>query len=323
MPYYNHHEGIKTLNDLGASKIPFLFILSYDKQNIFASPLDKLDKDILYKLGSQRNYLSANLSKPYYLKRNLIDFGQYKKIFDQVIEEIRSGNTYLLNLTFRTPIETDLNLYEIFCASKAKYKLYFKGEFICFSPEKFISIKNNTISTYPMKGTIDASLPNAEKQILANEKEMAEHTMIVDLMRNDLGMVADDIKVEKFRYIDSIKAGEEKLLQVSSHIMGTLSNNWRSQIGSILDILTPAGSISGTPKKSTVDIINKVENYDRRWYTGIFGVYDGLSLQSAVIIRYIEKEDGKLYYKSGGGITLDSNCDSEYKEMVRKVYFPF
>jgi len=323
MPYYKHLEGIKTLNDLGASKIPFLFIVSYNKQNIFASPLNELDSDILYKIGSMRNYLSVNLSKPFYLKRNLIDFKQYKKTFDKVIEEIRSGNTYLLNLTFRTPIETNLNLHEIFCASKAEYKLYFKGEFICFSPEKFISIEDNIISTYPMKGTIDASLPNAAEQILANKKEMAEHTMIVDLMRNDLGIVANDIKVESFRYIDSIKAGEEELLQVSSHISGILSNNWHSQIGDIIDNLTPAGSISGTPKKSTVDIINKVENYDRGWYTGVFGIYNGKSLHSAVMIRYIEQEGEKIYYKSGGGITLDSNCKSEYKEMVRKVYFPF
>ncbi len=323
MPYYKHLEGIKTLNDLGASKIPFLFIVSYNKQNIFASPLNELDSDILYKIGSVRNYLPVNLSKPFYLKRNLIDFKQYKKTFDKVIEEIRSGNTYLLNLTFRTPIETNLNLHEIFCASKAEYKLYFKGEFICFSPEKFISIENNTISTYPMKGTIDASLPNAAQQILANKKEMAEHTMIVDLMRNDLGIVANDIKVESFRYIDSIKAGDEELLQVSSHISGILSNNWHSQIGDIIDNLTPAGSISGTPKKSTVNIINKVENYDRGWYTGVFGIYDGKSLHSAVMIRYIEQEGENIYYKSGGGITLDSNCESEYKEMVRKVYFPF
>ncbi|MBN2721432.1 MAG: aminodeoxychorismate synthase component I [Campylobacterales bacterium] len=323
MPYYKHLEGIKTLNNLGACKIPFLFIISYDKQNIFASSLDELDNDILYKLGSMRNYLPVKLSKPYYLKRDLIDFKQYKKAFDQVIEEIRAGNTYLLNLTFRTPIETDLSLYEIFSVSKAEYKLYFKDKFICFSPEKFISIEDNTISTYPMKGTIDASLPNAAKQILANEKEMAEHTMIVDLMRNDLGMVANDIKVEKFRYIDSIKAGDEKLLQVSSHITGKLLSDWHSQIGNILDSLTPAGSISGTPKKSTIDIIRKIENYDREWYTGVFGIYDGKSLRSAVIIRYIEKENGKLYYKSGGGITLDSNCASEYEEMARKIYFPF
>jgi para-aminobenzoate synthetase component 1 len=323
MPYYKHFEGIKTINGLGASKIPFLFIISYDKQNIFASRLDQLDNDIFYKLDMQRNFVSTPLQKPYYFTKNPIDFKIYKQSFDKIIEEIKSGNTYLLNLTFRTPIETDLSLHEIFDASKAKYKLYFKDKFICFSPEKFIEIKNDTISTYPMKGTIDASLPNAKEQIMSNTKEASEHIMIVDLMRNDLGMVANDIKVEKFRYIDSIKAGEEKLLQVSSHITGKMQSNWHSKIGDILDSLTPAGSISGTPKKSTIDIIEKVEDYNRGWYTGIFGIYDGSSLHSAVIIRYIEKENGKLYYKSGGGITLDSDCMSEYEEMTRKVYFPF
>ncbi|MFA5502159.1 MAG: aminodeoxychorismate synthase component I [Sulfurovaceae bacterium] len=323
MPHYTHFEGIKTLNDLGASKTPFLFIISYDKQNIFASPLDQLDDDIFYKLDRQRNFASLPIRKPYYFTKNPIDFKLYKESFDKVIEEIKSGNTYLLNLTFRTPIESDLNLYEIFCASKAKYKLYFKGKFICFSPEKFISIEDNTISTYPMKGTIDASLPNAAQQILANEKEMAEHTMIVDLMRNDLGIVANNIKVERFRYIDSIKAGEQRLLQVSSHITGKLSHNWYMQTGNILDSLTPAGSISGTPKKKTIDIIDEIENYNREWYTGIFGIYDGSSLHSAVIIRYIGEENGILYYKSGGGITLDSDIKSEYEEMVRKIYLPF
>jgi len=323
MPHYTHFEGIKTLNDLGASKTPFLFIISYDKQNIFASPLHQLDDNIFYKLDRQRNFASLHIQKPYYFTKNPIDFKLYKQSFGKVIEEIRSGNTYLLNLTFRTPIETDLNLYEIFCASKAKYKLYFKGKFICFSPEKFISIEDNTISTYPMKGTIDASLSNAAQQILANEKEMAEHTMIVDLMRNDLGIVANNIKVESFRYIDSIKAGEQKLLQVSSHITGKLSHDWYMQIGDILDSLTPAGSISGTPKKKTIDIIEEIENYNREWYTGIFGIYDGSSLHSAVIIRYIGEENGILYYKSGGGITLDSDSKSEYEEMVRKIYLPF
>ncbi|MDD5406892.1 MAG: aminodeoxychorismate synthase component I [Sulfurovaceae bacterium] len=323
MPHYSYAEGIKTINDLGASKTPFLFIISYDKQDIFTSALDKLDNDIFYKLGSIYNCPETPIRKSYYLKRNLIDFMQYKKAFDQIIEEIKSGNTYLLNLTFRTQIETDLSLIEIFGASKAKYKLYFKNRFICFSPEKFIDIKDNIISTYPMKGTIDASLQNAEEQILSDVKEMAEHIMIVDLMRNDLGIVANDIKVKKFRYIDSIKAGTEELLQVSSHITGKMQNNWHSKIGDILDNLTPAGSISGTPKKSTVDIIEKIEDYNRGWYTGIFGIYDGSSLHSAVIIRYIEKEDGKLYYKSGGGITLDSDCQSEYEEMTRKIYLPF
>ncbi|MFA7028493.1 MAG: chorismate-binding protein, partial [Sulfurovum sp.] len=76
------------------------------------------------------------------------------------------------------------------------------------------------------------------------------------------------------------------------------------------------------PKRSTVDIINRVENYDRGFYTGIFGVFDGESFRSGVMIRFIEKENGRLFYKSGGGITIDSDAQSEYEELIDKVYLP-
>ena len=87
--------------------------------------------------------------------------------------------------------------------------------------------------------------------------------------------------------------------------------------------LLPAGSITGTPKKSTVDILKNVENYDRGFYTGIFGIFDGKSLQSFVLIRFIEKIEDELFYKSGGGITLDSDLKLEYEELINKVYLPF
>ena len=90
-----------------------------------------------------------------------------------------------------------------------------------------------------------------------------------------------------------------------------------------MDKLTPAGSITGTPKKSTRDIIHRVEEYERGFYTGVFGLFDGASLHSSVMIRFIEREDEKLYYKSGGGITIDSDPSSEYKEMIDKIYLPF
>ena len=252
-----------------------------------------------------------------------VSFLQYKKAFEHILVEIRSGNTYLLNLTFQTAIKTNLDLKEIFTYAKAKFKLYFKGEFICFSPERFVEITENTIATYPMKGTIDANTPNAKQRILNNEKEMAEHVMIVDLMRNDLGIVGSNIKVEKFRFVEKIKAGNKELLQVSSKITAGLTENWKDDIGTLLDKLTPAGSITGTPKKSTIHIINKTENYDRGFYTGIFGIFDGESLRSGVMIRFIEEREGKLYYKSGGGITLDSDAQSEYEELLDKIYLPF
>jgi para-aminobenzoate synthetase component 1 len=173
-----------------------------------------------------------------------------------------------------------------------------------------------------MKGTIDASIPNAKEKILNDEKEFAEHTMVVDLLRNDLNIVSKNVRVEKFRYIDKIRAGQKELLQVSSKISGDLSENWHSSIGDILLPLLPAGSISGTPKKKTVELINEIESYDRDFFSGIWGVYNGNTLDSSILIRFIENNQGVLYYKSGGGITIDSNIDNEYNEMKDKVYIP-
>ncbi len=315
-------EGFTKMNRLGEAGTPFLFILSYDKTKLFVQPLDSLDNDIFYKLETWRNYPVTKRQKPYRFNTQPVPFFQYKKAFEAIIEEIRSGNTYLLNLTFETPVETDLALKEIFYYARAKFKLYFKNTFICFSPERFVEIENGTIATYPMKGTIDANLPDAQKSILANPKEMAEHVMIVDLMRNDLGIVGSEVTVEQFRYIDRIKAGSKELFQVSSKICAKLPKNWASQLGTIFDRLTPAGSITGTPKRSTVSIIERVENYERGFYTGVFGIFDGKAVKSGVMIRFIEQRDGKLYYKSGGGITIDSDARSEYEELLDKVYLP-
>ena len=311
------------MNTLGKARTPFLFIISYDTSKIVVKPLEQLDDDIFYKLESWRNYPVQKRTQDFNFSKSPVDFKTYKKVLDAILEQIRSGNTYLLNLTFKTPIETNYSLKEIFTYSRAKFKLYYKDEFICFSPERFVEIKGDTIATYPMKGTIDANLSDAKERILSDEKEMAEHVMIVDLMRNDLGIVGSSVKVEKFRYVEKIKAGEKELLQVSSKITAKLPNNWRDTIGTLLEQLLPAGSITGTPKKSTVDIIGKVEDYDRGFYTGVFGVFDGESLRSGVMIRFIEKENGKLYYKSGGGITIDSDAQSEYDELVDKIYLPF
>jgi para-aminobenzoate synthetase component I len=175
-----------------------------------------------------------------------------------------------------------------------------------------------------MKGTIDASIVNAQARILGDIKEMAEHTMVVDLLRNDLGIVGSKVRVEKFRYVEKINAGNKKLFQVSSKISANLQNNWHENIGDILTSLLPAGSITGTPKKKTIEILNKVEEYDRGFYTGIFGVFDGVNLDSSVMIRFIEKDkNAELFYKSGGGITCDSNVELEYQELLDKIYLPF
>ncbi len=305
------------ISRLASRGIPFLLISDFKADTILVYTEEELDgEDIAF------SFTPTAPLEPTPLIKHPIDYQTYKKGFEKIIEHIKAGETYLLNYTCSTPVEATLSLKEIYQKAHALFKLRFKDDFVCFSPERFIKIEGNTISTYPMKGTIDAALPDAEKRILTNEKEMAEHIMVVDLLRNDLGIVARDIKVEKFRYIDHLKTGAKELLQVSSMITGELPATWRETFGDIITALLPAGSISGTPKRSTVAIIEEVEAHKRGFFTGIFGYFDGRNFDSAVMIRFIEKQNGQLIYKSGGGITLESRAEDEYQEMLDKIYIP-
>ena len=307
------------LDSLASAGEPFLFFTDFQASKFHVFKLSELEEnDIEFCFDENLSYKKHNLS----LQKFPLSFEEYKKKFDTVIENIKAGNTYLFNLTAPTTLTCKHSLKEIFQAANAPFKLRYKNEFLCFSPERFITIVGNTISTYPMKGTIDASTPDAEKIILQNAKEMAEHVMIVDLLRNDLGIIASDVKVEKFRYTEIINAGEKKLLHVSSKIDATLPHDWRDNLGEILKKLLPAGSISGTPKKKTVELIQQIEGYERGYFSGVFGVYDGQNLQSAVMIRFIENQNGTFVYKSGGGITHDSHTNDEYNELLDKIYIP-
>lgn len=306
------------LNNYGFLKEPFFFMISYDLKNYEVVPLKDIPKDIHYKINS--NTVTSKKNKP--VEKKPISYENYLTKFNTIQNEIKNGNTYLINLTTPTTIKTNLELKNIYDDAKSKYKLLYKNKFVCFSPESFCTISENKIYTYPMKGTIDANIKDAKKTILNDPKELAEHTMVVDLLRNDLSIVASKVKVEKFRYCEKIKAGEKELFQISSKISGKLEENWQNRVGDIITSLLPAGSITGTPKKKTIQIISEVEKYDRGYFTGVFGVFDGKSLDSAVMIRFIEKENGKLIYKSGGGITCDSDPQKEYQEMLDKVYIP-
>ncbi|MCT7513041.1 aminodeoxychorismate synthase component I [Aliarcobacter cryaerophilus] len=310
------------LNKFGSLKEPFLFLISYDLKKTYIEKLQNLSQNIKFEIDSKNK---KNI-KDYSLKKYPISFDEYKKKFDLIQDEIKNGNSYLLNLTTQTKIDTNLNLDDIYEASSSLLKLRVKLDdldFVCFSPEKFIDIKDNKIYTYPMKGTIDSNLTDAKNILLNSKKELAEHTMVVDLLRNDLGKVANNIKVEEFRTFSKIVTKERELFQTSSVISADLQNNWQEKIGDILSNILPAGSITGTPKKSTIEILKNIENYDRGFYTGIFGIFDGINLQSFVLIRFIENINNELFYKSGGGITSDSIAKEEYEELLNKVYLPF
>ncbi|MBN2174027.1 MAG: aminodeoxychorismate synthase component I [Bacteroidales bacterium] len=316
---------INRMNELGKNSSPFLFIIDFnvDKPLLFA-PEELENNNIWVQMPDFSSVPEFKTETGSQVHFDIFpeEFKKYQQAFHLVMDHINRGDTYLVNLTAQTPVECNLTLREIFTRSKAPYKLIFGDEFLVFSPERFVKIQGNTISSYPMKGTIRAHNPGAGKELLNDEKELAEHNTIVDLIRSDLNRVSKKVRVKRFRYLEQIETIKGPILQTSSEITGELDHNWRNNIGSILFELLPAGSISGAPKQKTVEIIQNVEGFNRGWFTGVFGYFDGINLDSAVMIRFIENNDGRLCFKSGGGITSFSECEKEYRELIDKVYVP-
>lgn len=324
------------MNEAGQRGDPFLFGFDFELEEGFfvADPLSQ--DTILFRVGevtnAERKSAGERLGSlgdlmPPQLDCRPMPVGVYKKRFAKVMRGLRYGNSFLTNLTMATPVVTPLSAADIFARSTSPYALCLPGRFVCFSPETFVRIQGQTICSCPMKGTIDASLLNAEEIILNDPKERCEHNTIVDLIRNDLGRVSEKVEVTRYRYIERVEGfngqGEQQVLQVSSEISGTLPPHYRGQLGNILLKLLPAGSVSGAPKEATLQLIREAERGSRGFYTGVFGYFDGQMLDSAVLIRYIELRNGKMYYRSGGGITTQSRCRSEYLEALQKVYLPF
>ncbi len=303
----------------------FLFGVDYELREGFFlhPPFDS--SPIRFKVGAVSNASPRTFpdDRPSDLSVTRSDREAYLRKFGILRQGLLRGDSFLANLTVRTPVATDCSLEEIFHRSTSRYKLLLPQRLVCFSPESFVRIIDGRIHSYPMKGTIDARLPDAEERLMADYKELCEHYTIVDLIRNDLNMVARDVRVDRFRYIDRLKTLRGEILQTSSEISGLLPEGWQSQLGDLIFRLLPAGSISGAPKSSTLRLIRRAEGCERGYYTGIFGYFDGCNLDSAVMIRYIERDsDGQLFFRSGGGVTIHSNADAEYDEILTKIYLP-
>lgn len=378
-------EIIDKINRLASQKEPFLFVINYQADEAFIRKLSDINpEECLFDIEGKGNFSHARKETlkeetsetTWQIEPPLYE--DYERSFGIVKNNIMAGNSYLTNLTCKVPVSCNLSLEEIFHRAKGKYKLLLRKKrnqaedkvqqkkeeaqniaykkediieeisnpLVCFSPETFVKIKGGRIYSYPMKGTLDASLPNAEKLLMEDRKEAAEHATIVDLIRNDLSRVAEDVRVDKYRYVDVLHTNKGDILQTSSEISGRLPEDYPHHLGEILDAQLPAGSITGAPKDKTMQIIHEAEGYDRGFYTGIMGIYDQGELNSAVMIRFIEeetspvdfeadgeknfkanegkkpKESRELYFKAGGGITSKSDCRREYEEVIQKIYLP-
>jgi para-aminobenzoate synthetase component 1 len=315
---------ISRMNALGKKKQPFVFLFDFDFQYPILIDWEESSPKLLWKTPTYSNFNSVPNSSSDKFRWDVkpVSYNRYRKAFNYVMEQIHQGNSYLLNLTMPSEVETDLNLEDLFYRCQAPYQIYLKNHFLCFSPEVFVRIENGQISSYPMKGTIDADISNAAWLLKNDRKELAEHATIVDLIRNDLSIVSDKVEVTRFCYLDHITTNKVNLLQMSSEITGRLPDDYLDHLGDIFSRLIPAGSICGAPKRKTVEIIKAAENYDRGYYTGVFGTFDGIAVDSCVLIRYLEKQNGRMIYKSGGGITHLSDCKREYQELIKKIYVP-
>lgn len=284
MKIYNRREAQQRMNELAKANKPFVFIISYDRQQAYIEEVERIDtSEMLYAFPTINNIPTDETASntPVEWRFDVPDRAEYQRSIEHVKTNQRNGNSYLANLTCKIPIHTNLAMREIFLRSAAKYRCWLKNNFVCFSPEIFVRIEGQTIRSFPMKGTIAADTPNAAETLMNNAKEAAEHATIVDLIRNDLSIVANQVSVEKYRYIDKLTTNKGQILQTSSEIVGQILPHYRTNIGDLLFSLLPAGSITGAPKPITTRIIAETETYERGFYTGVMGHWENGNLDSA------------------------------------------
>ena len=325
MEYLNKVEAIARMNELSASQVPFIFVIDYDAQRSIVMPVSEVNpEECLFDFGLVSNAADAKTqnNEAVQWECTFPSVEAYRRSFETVEKYLQSDVIQLINLTCRVLIQTNLSLRDIYCRAEAKYKLWLKDTLVCFSPEIFVRIEGDEISSYPMKGTINADQPQAEEIIMNDVKEAEEHQAVVKLISDDLSRVADKVWVERYRYTDLLHTNRGRIIQTSSEVRGKLAADWAAYVGDILFSQLPAGSITGYPKAKTIDVIAEAEDYHRGFYTGVMGWCDGQRLDSSVLIRFIDQENGQLYFKAGGGVTARSQWEREYKEVQQKTYVP-
>lgn len=253
---------------------------------------------------------------------------EYLHKIEQLKEQIKEGNTYQGNLTTTFYCSSTLSSYEIFLSLLHKQDTHYRcflptpfGDVISFSPELFFSIQNEDIITKPMKGTMPRGQSEKEdqanKEFLRNDlKNRSENVMIVDLLRNDLSKIAQkaSVKVPHLFEIETYPT----LFQMTSTITAKLK---KTELLEVFQALFPCGSISGAPKRSTLEILHRLEGKERGVYCGALGVVEKERALFSIPIRTLFKQENKISYGVGSGIVWDSVGESEYEELKTKMSF--
>ncbi len=252
----------------------------------------------------------------------------YKLAIRRLKDYIVSGDVYIANMTQRFCTESTEDSFEIYkklrSINKAPFSAFmnFKDfQIISSSPERFLEINNRIVVTRPIKGTRPRGKTEEEDkknslELLNSEKDRAELLMVVDLERNDLSKVCKP---------HSVKVTELFKLETYAtvfHLVSTVEGELKDQVSAVKCIKEcfPGGSITGTPKIRSMEIIEELEGIKRNIYTGSIGYFDFRgNADFNIAIRTIIKKDNKAYFGVGGGITYDSNEEDEYNETLDKA----
>ncbi|MBU4341781.1 MAG: aminodeoxychorismate synthase component I, partial [Candidatus Altiarchaeota archaeon] len=246
----------------------------------------------------------------------------------RVKEYIAAGDIYQANISQRLEAEMMIESWELYKrlreinpAPFAAFLNFGDIAVVSASPERFFRVEGRRIETRPIKGTRPRGGDSEEdkgleKELLASEKDKAEHVMIVDLERNDLGKVCEfgSIKVSEFEVIE----GYSTVFQMVSTVEGVLREDV-SQVD-CLRAMFPGGSITGAPKVRAMEIIEELEPTKRGLYTGSIG-YLGFNgnIDLSIVIRTFLVKDNRAYFQVGGGIVADSSPEAEYQETMDKA----
>ena len=326
--------------DKGDSSTPYAIgYMSYDLKNDLFPHLNlkSADNQTLIWFGKPREAREYNikeylipepLSDKLSITKEIPDLYFYKYNIEKIKSYLEFGETYQINYSNQRKYSyggCGFSLYlHLRNIAKPKNGFYLNTGFekiLSLSPENFFEVQKNMISTYPIKGTINRSKNNAEDKILYDKllnssKDKAEHLMIVDLLRNDLGKICEYGSVNT-KDLYNIKSFET-IHHMESKITGKLKK--RTEFQDIIKALFPGGSITGAPKERSMEIIDELEDYNRGIYTGTIGYLSSNKYMNFnIAIRTLSLNSQQGIYPVGGGIVWDSTSEGERNEALNKA----
>lgn len=271
------------------------------------------------------------IKKPLHIKSDfkaLFEKKAYCDMVEKAKKYIYEGDIFQVVLSNRLEADIEGSLFDAYrvlrTTNPSPYMFYFSSDDIEIagaSPETLVKLENKTIHTFPLAGTrkrgeTEQQDQQLEKELLADEKERAEHNMLVDLGRNDIGKISTigSVCVEKYMSIEKYS----HVMHIGSTVRGEIAPQYDSL--DAIDAILPAGTLSGAPKFRACQIINELENNKRGIYGGAIGYLDFTgNLDTCIAIRIAFSKNGKVFVRSGAGIVADSIAENEYQECINKA----